>query len=93
MQIALDQLWKPFHQLFAKGPDEPLLIDARIIPDLRSVHVEWSDTVVPFLESCSLVVPENAGVPAMRQSADAETIESLIAELQQVSRIAPGAAW
>ncbi|HEV3304597.1 MAG TPA: 1,2-phenylacetyl-CoA epoxidase subunit PaaC [Planctomycetaceae bacterium] len=93
MQIALDQLWTPFHQLFAKEPDESLLIDARIIPDLRLVHVEWSDTVVPFLESCSLSVPDNAVVPAMRQSADAETMESLIAELQQVSRIAPGAAW
>jgi ring-1,2-phenylacetyl-CoA epoxidase subunit PaaC len=93
MQAALDQLWTPFHQLFAKGPDESLLVDARIVPDLKVVHVEWSDTVVPFLESCSLVVPENAVVPVMRQSADPERMEALIAELQQVSRMAPGAVW
>ena len=31
MQIAADQLWTPIHQLFAKGPDESLLTDARII--------------------------------------------------------------
>jgi ring-1,2-phenylacetyl-CoA epoxidase subunit PaaC len=93
MQIALDQLWTPFHQLFAKGPDESLLIDARIVPDLRVVHVEWSDAVVPFLESCSLVVPSNAVVPVMRQSAIPERMEALIAELQQVSRMAPGAVW
>ena len=93
MQTALDQLWTPFHQLFAKGPEESQLVDAKISPDLRVIHAAWSDTVVPFLESCSLVVPNDAVVPALRQAASAETMESLIAELQQVSRIAPGAAW
>jgi 1,2-phenylacetyl-CoA epoxidase catalytic subunit len=93
MQIALDQLWTPFHQLFAQGPEESLLVEAGIIPDLRKTHVEWNDTVMPFLESCSLVVPENAVVPVMRQSANPERMEALIAELQQVSRMAPGAVW
>jgi ring-1,2-phenylacetyl-CoA epoxidase subunit PaaC len=93
MQAALDQLWTPFHQLFAMGPDESLLVDAGITPDLRVVHAQWSDRVVPFLESCSLVVPDNVAVPVMRQSANPERMEVLIAELQQVSKMAPGAAW
>jgi ring-1,2-phenylacetyl-CoA epoxidase subunit PaaC len=93
MQAALDQLWTPIHQLFAKGPDESLLVDAGITPDLRRMHAEWNDTVVPFLEACSLVVPGNVVVPVMRHSADSERMEALIAELQQVSKMAPGAVW
>jgi ring-1,2-phenylacetyl-CoA epoxidase subunit PaaC len=93
MQIALDELWTPFHQLFAQEPEESLLVEAGIIPDLRKIHVEWKDTVMPFLESCSLVVPVNVLVPVMRQSANPERMEALIAELQQVSRLAPGATW
>ena len=50
MQSALDQLWTPFQQLFAPGPDESLLVDAGITPDLRPVHGKWSDMVVPFLD-------------------------------------------
>jgi ring-1,2-phenylacetyl-CoA epoxidase subunit PaaC len=93
MQAALDQLWTPFHQLFAKGPDESLLVDAGIAPDLRRIHAQWSDTVVPFLESCSLLVPDNVVVLVMRQFADPQRMEALIAELQQVSKMAPGAVW
>lgn len=93
MQTALDQLWAPFQQLFAPGADESLLIDVGITPDLRQVHVEWKNTFVPFLESCALVVPDNAVVPEVRQSANPGHMEALIAELQQVSRIAPGAVW
>jgi len=93
MQAALDQLWTPFQQLFAPGPNESLLVDAGIIPDLRQIHVRWTDTVVPFLESCALVVPDNADVPATRHPAHPEHMDALIAELQQVSKIAPNAVW
>ena len=93
MQTALDQLWVPFQQLFASGPAESLLVEAGIVPDLRKIYVEWNDAVVPFLESCALVVPENAVVPAMRQPASANYMQPLIAELQEVSKIAPDAVW
>lgn len=93
MQTALDQLWAPFQQLFAPGRDESLLVDAGIIADLRPVHIQWRKMVVPFLESCSLVVPDDAGVPEVRQSANAEQMGALIDEIQQVSKIAPGAVW
>ncbi len=93
MQSALDQLWTPFQQLFAPGPDESLLVDAGITPDLRPVHGKWSDMVVPFLESCALVVPIAGIVPDVRGPANLERMTALIGELQEVSRIAPGAVW
>jgi ring-1,2-phenylacetyl-CoA epoxidase subunit PaaC len=93
MQTALDQLWSPFQQLFAPGPDESLLVATGITPDLRRVHGKWSDLVVPLLESCALVVPSAAIVPDVRGPADPERMTALIGELQEVSRIAPGAVW
>jgi ring-1,2-phenylacetyl-CoA epoxidase subunit PaaC len=93
MQTALDQLWTPFQQVFAPGTDESLLVDAGMTADLRLVHAEWQKMVVPFLESCALAVPDDVVVPGVRQSAGLEHMGALIAELQQVSKIAPGAVW
>jgi ring-1,2-phenylacetyl-CoA epoxidase subunit PaaC len=93
MQTALDQLWTPFQQLFGPGPDESLLAEAGITAALHLVHDEWRKMVVPFLEASALVVPGDAVVPEMRQSAGPEQMGALIAELQEVSRIAPGAVW
>ncbi len=93
MQTALDQLWLPFRQLFAPGPDDALLVDAGITPDLRTIHRQWSENVVPFLESSGLVVPKAGAPPDVRQPADRARMTALIDELQEVSRIAPGAVW
>jgi ring-1,2-phenylacetyl-CoA epoxidase subunit PaaC len=93
LQTALAQLWAPFQQLFAPGADESLLVDAGITPDLRPVHGKWCDAVVPFLESSGLVVPDAGIVPDVRRPANLERMTALIGELQEVSRIAPGAVW
>jgi ring-1,2-phenylacetyl-CoA epoxidase subunit PaaC len=93
MQAALDCLWGPFQQIFAPGPDESLLVEAGITPDLDRIHVEWSEAVAQFLESCGLAVPEQAVVPKVREAASRELMESLIARLQEVSKIAPDAVW
>jgi ring-1,2-phenylacetyl-CoA epoxidase subunit PaaC len=93
MQSGLDQLWAPFQQLFAPGPDESLLIESGLTPDLRPIHSEWKNTVVPFLESCALVVPDNRTAPKVRQIASPKHMDALVAELQQVSKVAPDAVW
>jgi ring-1,2-phenylacetyl-CoA epoxidase subunit PaaC len=93
MQAALDQLWAPFQQLFVPGPEESSLVDAGITADLRQVHAEWKKTVVPLLESCELVVPKIEAPPQARQAASSGHMDALIAELQEVSKIAPGGVW
>jgi ring-1,2-phenylacetyl-CoA epoxidase subunit PaaC len=93
MQQALDTLWTPFRQVFVSTPDESLLVDSCITPDLREIHVEWRNTVVPFLESSNLVVPETSARLDAPDVAQSTHINTLVAELQEVSRIAPNAAW
>lgn len=93
MQQALDALWGPFQQLFAAGPDEAVLVGPGIVPDLKRVQAEWKALVEPFLRRCELVVPDGPAPPERRPDSASPHMESLIAELQEVSRIAPNAAW
>jgi ring-1,2-phenylacetyl-CoA epoxidase subunit PaaC len=90
MQQALDGLWSPFQQLFVPDTQEAALVAAGIIPDLRRVHAKWQEFVLPLLTRCELDIPDEASTkPGM----PSQHMESLIAELQEVSRIAPHAVW
>jgi ring-1,2-phenylacetyl-CoA epoxidase subunit PaaC len=93
MQAALDRLWSPFQQLFVPAPEESSLVEAGITADLRQVHAEWKKTVVPLLESCDLAMPKSEMPPPARQAAPSEHMDALIADLQEVSRIAPDGVW
>jgi ring-1,2-phenylacetyl-CoA epoxidase subunit PaaC len=93
MQQALDALWAPFQQLFKVGPDEPPLVQTGIVPDLKYVHGEWKELVGRFFERCELAVPQDSAVAATQPTGPSAHMEALIAELQEVSRIAPRAVW
>jgi ring-1,2-phenylacetyl-CoA epoxidase subunit PaaC len=93
MQQALDALWAPFQQLFAAGPDEALLVESGIVPNLKHIQAEWKELVRLFLDRCELVVPHESILPATQPVAPSPHMEALVAELQEVSRIAPHAVW
>jgi ring-1,2-phenylacetyl-CoA epoxidase subunit PaaC len=92
MQQALDALWSPFQRLFVPCAEEALLVDSDIIPDLRRIQVEWQEVVLPLLARCELKLPDDVP-PATQPQAPSRHMESLIGELQEVSRIAPHAVW
>jgi ring-1,2-phenylacetyl-CoA epoxidase subunit PaaC len=93
MQQALDALWAPFQQLFTAGPDEPLLVESGIVPNVKHIQAEWKELVRLFLDRCELVVPHESTLPATLPVTPSPHMEALIAELQEVSRIAPHAVW
>ena len=93
MQQALDTLWTAFQEVFLSMPEESLLVESRITPDLREIHFEWKQTVVPFLESCNLIVPDTPVRLESPEVAHSTYIDALVAELQQVSRIGRDADW
>jgi ring-1,2-phenylacetyl-CoA epoxidase subunit PaaC len=93
MQQALNALWSPFQQLFVASPHESLLVEAGIVPDLRQIRADWTALVVPFLSRCELILPDDSSLAATQPVLPSPHMESLIAELQEVSRIAPNAVW
>jgi ring-1,2-phenylacetyl-CoA epoxidase subunit PaaC len=93
VQQALDALWSPFQQLFVPGAHEAMLVEAGIVPDLKQIRLQWQELVVPLLSRCELDVPDDSNLAATQSASPSAHMESLIAELQEVSRTAPNAVW
>jgi ring-1,2-phenylacetyl-CoA epoxidase subunit PaaC len=93
MQRALDALWLPFQQLFVPSPHEALLVEAGVVPDLKRIRSEWTELVVPLLSRCELDFPDGSNLAVTQSALPSPHMERLIAELQEVSRIAPNAVW
>lgn len=93
-QAALDAAWPYARQLFVPLPGDSLLAAASTIPPLDALGREWEAQVRPFLESCGLVVPQDA-LPRrdIPRSEHTEALMALLAVLQSVARLDPEAEW
>lgn len=92
VQAALDELWPYARQLFVPLPDEGLLVEAGIVPDLAGVEVEWMGRARGHLQAAELSVPEGGYTPASREE-HGEHLWTLLAEMQSVARWEPQGVW
>ncbi|WP_080508317.1 1,2-phenylacetyl-CoA epoxidase subunit PaaC [Haloparvum sedimenti] len=59
LDAAVDELFPHALSLFAPGPNEEAILEAGVRREtLADMRAEWLDTVVPYLESLGLTVPE-----------------------------------
>ena len=93
-QAALDSLWPYAQQLFGHLPDDTILFDAGIIPDVALLRREWEGWVRPILAECSLVIPDEA-MPRRQipRTEHTEYLVALLSEMQSVARLDPEAEW
>lgn len=93
-RAALDVLWPYSLQLFQPGDTrERLLVEEGISPETARLEEQWRIQVTGFLNSCELEIPADpTGVPNDR-SEHTEHLAPLLADLQQVARLDPQAAW
>lgn len=93
-QAALDSLWPYARQLFEPLPDDTILFDAGIIPDVALLRREWEGWVRPILAECSLVIPDEA-MPRRHipRTEHTEYLVALLSEMQSVARLDPEAEW
>lgn len=94
MTEALNFLWPYTQELFDKDELESTLSAAGIVPDKQALHAEWSETVLPFLQSCELTPPEckyyyDGGTNGLHT----EALGYLLAEMQSVTRQHPNGVW
>ena len=92
-QNALNQLWSFAYQLFQPLPDENLLIEAGLVPELDRLRSAWEGLVRPQLEAGALQVPKDAVPFAAQRDRYTEHRVSLLKEMQKVARLIPGARW
>jgi ring-1,2-phenylacetyl-CoA epoxidase subunit PaaC len=92
-QAALDELWPYAQQLFVPLPDESILVDEKIVPDLAVLHERWLERVRPFLTAAHLTIPSNQMPPTTSRSDHTNHLTALLANMQKVARLNREAVW
>ncbi len=92
-QAALDALWPLAGQLFAPLPGDALLVAAGVIPPAAAWQEAWEEVVRPFLIACNLAIPTQTATPPADRASHSPHLAPLLAEMQQVARFDPEAAW
>ena len=93
MQQALDDIWPYTAQLFAPLPDEALLVAAKFVPDPADIHSAWRNLVIPILAEADLIAPVGAAPVTGPRRQHTDHLPALLAEMQEVARQVPHAAW
>lgn len=92
-QEALETLWGFTSQLFEPSEDDSLLLQTDYIPDIEVCRLEWQGTVIPFLESVGLRIPEETISISDPRTTHTIHLEGLLSGMQEVARKYPDAQW
>ncbi|MBC7903328.1 MAG: phenylacetate-CoA oxygenase subunit PaaC [Gemmatimonadaceae bacterium] len=93
MQKALDQLWAYTGELLTPGDfeTEP---DGKIVVDLRSIKVAWTNKIQEVLSTATLQIPENKWQQSGgKQGRHTEHLGYILSEMQYLQRTYPNAQW
>lgn len=93
-QRALDDLWPFVDELFRSDEVEARLVAAGIGVDSQGLRAPFDAAITPILDEATLTVPQ---VPAAagggRRGRPSEHLGHLLAEMQVLARLFPGASW
>lgn len=93
MQQALDELWPYALQLFVPLPQDDVLVEAGLAPNVAALQDEWEGMVRPFLTAANLTIPDVTKPITDDRAAHAPHLAPLLAEMQSVARQEPEAEW
>jgi ring-1,2-phenylacetyl-CoA epoxidase subunit PaaC len=94
IQQAVTDLWSYTGELFAPDTIDAEMYRHRIAPDLSRLHTIWLDQVNSTLKQATLQVPESIWMQTGgKQGTHGESIGYLLAEMQFLQRLYPGAQW
>jgi ring-1,2-phenylacetyl-CoA epoxidase subunit PaaC len=92
LQNALQEIWPYTQQLFVSLPADIGRIEEGFLPDPREMLADWERIVIPFLEDCSLQVPQEICLEISRER-HTPHLRVLLDEMQAVARLEPEAEW
>jgi len=94
VQDALNAVWMYVDDLFLKLPDDKLLVDEKIIPDLTVIRKSWEETIKTVFNEATLKQPvDSYMMKGGRDGKHSEYLGYVLAELQFLPRAYPGAKW
>lgn len=93
-QTALDDLWTYTGELFATDEVEATLLKAGIVPEMAPIKAAFDSKVDTVLTEATLKRPADGYMmTGGRQGKHSEHLGFLLAEMQYLQRVYPGAAW
>lgn len=95
MQSAIDSLWEYTGDLFATTGGDAQLVKDGIIPDVAALKSKWYDMVKEVVTRATLnMPPADAWMQSgSREGKHTEHLSYIVAEMQAVTRVYPGAKW
>lgn len=93
MQKALDALCPYALQWLEPLPNEEMLVEAHYVPDPAALRADWINNITAHLSEAGLTIHKTAELPDSSREHHSDHLASLVAELQQVSRLYPDARW
>ena len=94
MQRALDTLWPYTHELFATDAVEQTVARRGIGVESATLRAEWLATLAPILAEATLELPADSPFRSTgKLGRHSEHLGFLLAEMQSLHRLHPGATW
>ena len=94
MQKAMDDLWGFHQELFANAAAEEDLVATDLLPDRSRLLPAWTEAVSAALAEATLETPAGDwSIAGGRQGVHTEHLGFMLAEMQHLPRIHPGARW
>lgn len=95
MQKAVDNFWPYTNDLFATTPNDSLLIKDGAIIDPAAVKSKWLEIVKDVIVRATLTMPDVNAFQheGSRKGKHSEHLSYIVAEMQAVTRVYPGAKW
>jgi ring-1,2-phenylacetyl-CoA epoxidase subunit PaaC len=94
MQKAIATLWQYTGEMFMPSDYEKTLAEENIIPDISSLKEPWMEKVKTIFEEATLSIPENTFMQTGgKNGVHSEKLGYILAEMQYLQRVYPGAEW
>jgi ring-1,2-phenylacetyl-CoA epoxidase subunit PaaC len=93
-QLALDGLWRFTDELFAEDEIDAAMADAGIAPRSSTLRAAWTADVDAVLCDATLARPRDVHYPWHgKRGEHSENLGPLLADMQYLYRLHPGARW
>jgi ring-1,2-phenylacetyl-CoA epoxidase subunit PaaC len=94
IQKAVNTLWQYTGEMFVASDYEKTLAEENIICDITLLKKAWEDKVKSIMEEATLTIPENIFMQTGgKNGIHSEKLGYILAELQYLQRVYPGAEW
>jgi ring-1,2-phenylacetyl-CoA epoxidase subunit PaaC len=93
-QGALEKLWRFTGELFAADEVDNVFENEFDGPDLYKIQEQWRATITSVLEEATLNIPDDEWMASGgKEGRHSEHLGYMIAEMQYLQRVHPGASW